>query len=637
MLRSKDMTKVSLFAYNKDREKILSKLHKLGIIQLIDLKSSDIKLEGEIPYDEIKDISDNLIRVSRLNHILNIVPVKKTFLQNLFGLETTKKAIVKRKNKEVILNSASKFLKEYEEQLIKLEENHTKLVEECEDLKRTRKIIEILYSHDLPAELLGETKNIHFTTGKIQAANIEKLNEELGNELDGYYHVHVKDDGKESIIVIIALKEYESKVNFLVKKYGVEIFAVSEVPEGKNALKWITKKQEENSEKLNDVHCEIEKYQKIAYDASIFLREELELMKEKFEALHRIKQSKSFFVMQGWVTSNELSKLKENLTEVEILEGSPEKDDNVPVRLSNPGIYKPFEMLTELYALPKYKDLDPTFIVAPLFLIYAGFMLTDFVYGFGLVVLGLVMFYLFRKQSESMKYIGINIFGIGFFAMIFGILTGSYLGDAPSYFFGMSTEQLAIWKDPLADPLYFLIIALSVGLIHLNIGLFLGLIEDIRNKQWKTMLSERIIWWMLQISVLAFVLGQKTAGWVLIIITVLMVVVLQGPLGLLGMTGFMGDVISYSRLFALALSTAGIAMTVNLLAEMLYEIPYIGIIAAALIFILGHLFSFFMNALGSFVHSIRLQFVEFFGKFYEGGGDKFTPFSEERVYTEVEE
>ena len=99
----------------------------------------------------------------------------------------------------------------------------------------------------------------------------------------------------------------------------------------------------------------------------------------------------------------------------------------------------------------------------------------------------------------------------------------------------------------------------------------------------------------------------------------------------------MGDVISYSRLFALALSTAGIAMTVNLLSDMLAGIPYVGFILAAIVFIAGHLFSFLMNALGSFVHSIRLQFVEFFGKFYEGGGDRFAPFQEERVYTEVHE
>ena len=103
------------------------------------------------------------------------------------------------------------------------------------------------------------------------------------------------------------------------------------------------------------------------------------------------------------------------------------------------------------------------------------------------------------------------------------------------------------------------------------------------------------------------------------------------------MTGLMGDMISFSRLFALSLSTAGIALAVNLLAELVIGTPIVGIILAAIIFLIGHMFGFVMNSIGSFVHSLRLQFVEFFGRFYEGGGDAFTPLKEERVYTEVEE
>jgi V/A-type H+-transporting ATPase subunit I len=140
---------------------------------------------------------------------------------------------------------------------------------------------------------------------------------------------------------------------------------------------------------------------------------------------------------------------------------------------------------------------------------------------------------------------------------------------------------------------------------------------------------------VLQLSVLFFYLGMTIPGVVLILLVVGTIIYAEGPIGILGITGFMGDVISYSRLFALALSTAGIAMTVNLLTTLVMDIPYAGIVAAILIFIAGHMFSFLMNSLGSFVHSIRLQFVEFFGKFYEGGGDKFEPFVEKRKYTSL--
>jgi V/A-type H+-transporting ATPase subunit I len=115
------------------------------------------------------------------------------------------------------------------------------------------------------------------------------------------------------------------------------------------------------------------------------------------------------------------------------------------------------------------------------------------------------------------------------------------------------------------------------------------------------------------------------------------IVVMHGPLGLLGISGLMGDMISFSRLFALSLSTAGIALAVNLLANLVSEVPFVGLILAFLIFLMGHTFGFVMNSIGSFVHSLRLQFVEFFGRFYEGGGDKFTPLKEDRYYSEVKE
>ncbi|RME32215.1 V-type ATP synthase subunit I [Candidatus Woesearchaeota archaeon] len=637
MIRSEDMVKVTLFMHKSERERVISELHKLGIMQLLDVKEES--LTAADPGEDLRTVSDLLVRVAHCKHILTIPGQKKKFLQQLLGLETLRKARVKRSGTAGIIREARAFLRQYEQELLRLEATYEERIELLAARTEEERLIRELHEQRLPVALLHDTQRLAVRVARGTTMAAEAFVQAASAQQE--VHVETRVSGKEALVVLITLKEHTDALTLLMKKHGLVLFAVPKVPVEKNALAWVQRTRAALEKELAQTTRAVARLQRRALDESIFLHELLELEKEKLEAAHKMRATQQVLVLQGWVTKREREKL-DSIKGVALAEALPKKEESVPVKLNNNRFLRPFEILTELYALPKYKDLDPTFIVGPLFLVYAGFMLTDFVYGLGLVVLGAVLIALFRKYNRGITDISISIVGIGLFSMLFGVLTGSYLGDAPKALFGdsvlgVSTSALAIWKDPLAEPLYFLVLSLAVGLIHLNIGLVLGLIEDIRHKAWRTMLSERVLWWLLQLAVLAYVLHWGVFAHALLGLTVLVVLVLQGPLGLLGMTGFMGDVISYSRLFALALSTAGIAMTVNLLAVMLHGVPYVGFLLAALVFIGGHLFSFAMNALGSFVHSIRLQFVEFFGKFYEGGGDKFLPFKEERVYTEVAE
>ncbi len=672
------MTKVTLLGHAEEREHAVERLHRLGAMQLIDLKRSGLPLENGLPADEIREVSDLLLRVGHVNSILKLSPVKQSWTQKLFGLETDRKAIVHRRTKAALLAETRAFLEMNEETLLEAERVYERALQEWEEFGEYWSVIQLLLAHTIPVEVLRETRRIRFQAGKLPTANLPSFRTELQRGLRGRFHLDARQEGKQTtVVVVVALQEDAETLDALVKRSGLAAFAFRRLPPVERPLAWVEEQLAEAEERIERCRATIAGFQPSLLDQSIFLREELELVKERLEAVNKIKQGKRFFLLQGWVPRSELPLLRRRMRGFGIIEeescvtpdpgGRHDSDahvservlkmsdaeqsssphcsspparsvmepDEPPVRLDNPLWLKPFEMLTELYALPKYRDLDPTFIVAPLFLLYAGFMLTDFIYGLGLVVLGGALFALFRKRDRGVSDISVSIILIGAISMVFGVLTGSYLGDAPKYLLGLETSQLALWRDPLADPLYFLIISLIVGLVHLNIGLVLGLIEAVRKRAWRTLISDRVIWWLLQAAILAFVLKASLLGKLLLIATVILVIAMNGPLGLLGMTGFMGDVISYSRLFALALSTAGIAMTVNLLAEMLSGVPYVGLLCATLIFLIGHLFSFAMNSLGSFVHSIRLQFVEFFGKFYEGGGDTFTPFKEERIYTEI--
>ncbi|MDP7457535.1 MAG: V-type ATP synthase subunit I [Candidatus Woesearchaeota archaeon] len=649
------MKKVVIFALNNHRDTILSKIQKLGLMQPVDLKKSEVKeLNKPLDNSNLRKISDSLLRISRLVNILKIPPKKPSFVQSILGLDLLDKKPVQHQNYTKVLQESESFLNKHEKELINLEDDHSKLLEREEELGGFHVIVELFGQHNIPLELLASTEKISIVTGRVSNEHKQKLEQELNEKLNSEVHIITKEqDKKESIITVVSLKEKLPDLNFLMKKYNVSQFTIPEWGIKKDPKNYVETELKSVELKKEEIMGKISKYASNTFEGAVILREELEILKHRYETIHSMLDSEKFFVLQGWILANKLkhfeTELKTSVNESIIIKvEDPKKDDNPPVELSNKKHFKPFEMLTELYALPKYKDLDPTFIVGPLFLIFAAFMLTDAVYGFFLVILGILILKKFAKYSESMKQIAVIILGMGLLTVMFGILTGSYFGDFPKYIWGMEPKDLAIWKDPLEDPLYFLIIAIGTAVIYLNIGFILGVIEDFRKRDFKTMFKERLVWFMLQAGIallilkanpILFSLLGKDIGLATLIITisVLSIVITSGPLGLLSITGLMGDMISFSRLFALSLSTAGIALAVNLLANLVKDTPFVGIILAAIIFLIGHAFGFVMNSIGSFVHSLRLQFVEFFGRFYEGGGDKFTPLKEDRYYTEVKE
>jgi V/A-type H+-transporting ATPase subunit I len=290
------------------------------------------------------------------------------------------------------------------------------------------------------------------------------------------------------------------------------------------------------------------------------------------------------------------------------------------------------------------------------FIIFFGIMLGDAGYGSIILLLSLFGYIKFGKISPMIKNWGFMGIWLGLTTVIVGFLTYSIfgnlihtiiLGESTQLMYQFSILGVQLPVDSLKDPITILTVALIFGLIHLNIGIVYGLIQAYMQKQYKEMLTEKLCWIPLQIGGGALI-GYFILDWalpqpffyvsaILVVIGLIQLLYAAGPIGFFDITGYVGDWLSYARLLALGLATAGMALAFNVVSQLLGEmIPFIGIVVTILLLLVLHVVNLAISALGAGVHSLRLQYVEFFNRFYEGGGHEFTPFKIKRKYTQKE-
>ncbi|MDT8358498.1 MAG: V-type ATP synthase subunit I, partial [Methanomicrobiaceae archaeon] len=381
------------------------------------------------------------------------------------------------------------------------------------------------------------------------------------------------------------------------------------------------------------------------------LKEELEIEMERHTVVSRFGRTEEVAVIEGWVPAADVectAAICERAAEGHLFfeaRRPAHNPDGVPVKYDHPGWLEPFEMLTSMFSRPRYDEVDPTLIIGPVLVAYFGLMLGDVVYGLMIVLIAYLLYRGAGRVSRSIHDFAWILMAAGGATVLFGVLQGGYLGDALPRFLGFD-PPFAILSS-MEHPIQFLQIALVIGIIQINAGLLLGAVQHLRHHRYRESLFEQGAWFIIQPC--AAVLLFSFFGWGVFpsaytlaasagcIVGAGFIFFHEGPLGFFSLTGFLGDWLSYARLLALALATGGIAMTVNILTGMVAGIHPAMVIAAAVVFIGGQLFNFTLQSLGAFVHSLRLQYVEFFGRFYQGGGDEFAPFAAGRSLTGVME
>lgn len=400
-------------------------------------------------------------------------------------------------------------------------------------------------------------------------------------------------------------------------------------------------------ERQNRIVEEVEAIASDQEDVWRAYREEAEMVREEGEVFSLTGTTQETVVIEGFVRASDCENL-EALTErasggLSFCRFSPPDParTSVPVAYENPAWARPFEMLTSMFAVPRYGGIDPTVIIAPIIVFYFGFMLGDAGYGLVLAILAFFGYRLLGQTDRSIRDLSLILLACGVSGFVFGILQGSFFGDLLPRFFGVEVPFAVI--DPLAQPIDILILALAIGVVQINAGLLLGLWQNVAAHQVRRGIFEQCSWFILQPA--AAVLAVGFLGWATLPATVEilaaigavtgigMIFVAHGPLGAFRLTNFLGDWLSYTRLLALDLATLGIALTINILAGMIAAIsPWL--VAVAVIFaVVAHTLNLLLQSLGGMIHSLRLQYVEFFGKFYTGGGRAFAPFAARRRFS----
>jgi V/A-type H+-transporting ATPase subunit I len=363
------------------------------------------------------------------------------------------------------------------------------------------------------------------------------------------------------------------------------------------------------------------------------------------------------FMIDGWIKKDDVPKLNEIISkkynELFVEVSDPTDEDEPPVDIQNGFITQPYKMVTQLYSLPKYREIDPTRLFAPFLTLGFAIALTDAGYGIFVAILSLIIA---KRSSGGMKNLFKILFVAGLTTVVVGALTGGW--------FGIPLERLPqflqniVVLDPNKSQMLFLGLIVALGYIQILLGFIVKMYIFLKEKEWVGAFLDQFAWILIMVlgpvliilkrgDASAFI-GNVLLG--IILLSALMILIFSGreiknPAGRLGtgffelysrVSGTFGDSLSYMRLFALGLATGIIAKAINDIAGMLWGSPG-GNIGAIAVLLFGHPFNIVINSLGGFIHSTRLQFVEFFTKFYEGGGEEFKPFKKEKVYITVSE
>ena len=664
------MQRINICALKKNRKAILERLQELGAMEI------DIQLEDD-SLGEKQDVASSKALLERRAQtadqalaILNTyVPEKKGMLDSLAGKPLVEKELFEKaaENQDQYMATASRIVT-LDKQIAESKAAVLKVQNQVEALAPWLSLtVPVSYTGtQKTAVLIGTMPNpqdqqsiLNLLAGAVP--DVEAVDVEL-----------ISTDKDFTYLAVICMKQDAGKVEEVLRTGGFSkpSSPVQKIPEEykKDLEAEIAKAQEQVKQLESELaECAVS-------------RQELELISdyyrtraEKYRILGEIPQTASTFAISGYVPAAKADAIVKELSEhygaAAETEGIKEEEEP-PVLLHNNRFSESVEGVLASFGLPAKGEIDPTFFTSIFYVFLFGLMLSDAAYGLIVsLACGIVLLKFPRMETNLRKSVQL-FFWCGLSTLFWGVLFGGYFGDAldviSETFFGHKISIPALWFVPLNEPMRMLLYSMLFGVIHLFTGLALKGYMYIRDHKYMDFVCDVIFWYMLLLgligllipsSMFAGIAGKQivfpaalnaAAKWSAILGAVGIVLfsgrssknpalrIALGAYDLYNITGWLSDVLSYSRLLALGLATGVIASVVNQMGSMGGK-SIGGVILFIVVFVIGHTFNMAINLLGAYVHTCRLQYVEFFGKFYEGGGQPFQPFKLKTKYVDIKE
>jgi len=609
------MKKAKVFALKEHEDKLKRSLQRFGVLMITNENSAthiaDTQYEDSI-----------ILRSNRIIKELSKYEPKPSFFNPKFQ-------IVDYDRFKEIQPEQLELLDQIEKTLADV----SKLKEENELSKESITSFAPWLKLDVTTKDISNLYYVNIYLGQVLTQDVESFSEFLvASNLE--YEIYDKDANGVAYAIV--------SENDILNDLKAAKFNLVELPVLDHSIldevSFLQNKINENLETITNLEEKLKTYA-LSLDEIRLLSDQMLSEKElkKFEA----EKTERTIYFEGWVREDQVDLLEKAVSKVtseyEIDLRDPLPQENPPTHTKNNKFVAPFETITNMFSMPSYHEIDPNPVMSFWYWLFFGMMMGDWGYGVVMaIVFGLFLF--IKKPKGDFKKLVQVLFYASIPSVIFGILYGSVFGisfDIGKALFGVPFKLF----DPMSDPVTLLIVSLAVGTVHIFVALFVKAVRLAKEKDYLGILSDVVSWYLIipGLVMLLVLKDIQVIAWSMVGVGALMILlfagrdnknifkkITSGLGGLYGISGILSDILSYSRILALALSSGVIAFAMNIIGGLLLG-PWYGYIFGIIVFIIGHIFNFAMGLLSAYVHDSRLQYIEFFGKFYDGGGYAFTP------------